>query len=93
MSTDWGSGIYTGQEVFNSKELDLLKSAEEQSNKLKKAYEQLTIIRDDFDKLITGVSNLTVENKFSSKLRTELLLDIQTARDNSLEKIKEELLK
>ena len=28
MSIDWGNGIRTGQEVFSSQELDLLKSVE-----------------------------------------------------------------
>jgi hypothetical protein len=93
MSTDWGKGIHTGQEVFNSEELTELKQAEETNRKLQGAYEQLTTLRDDFDKLIKNVSNLTVENKFSDKLRTGLMLDIQTVRDNSLQKIKEELLR
>ena len=92
MSTDWGNGIRTGQEVFNSQELDLLKSAEEKSTNLKNAYEKLTDIRNDFDNIMKKVRTLTINNNMSNSLCTDLMLGIQKARDDSLEKLKGQLL-
>ena len=92
MSRNWGNGVCTGQEVFNSKELDLLKSAEEKSVKLKNAHEKLTELRNDFDDIIKKVQTLTINNNMSNSLRTELMLGIQKAREDSLEKLKEQLL-
>lgn len=92
MSIDWGNGIRTGQEVFNSQELDLLKSVEKKSAKLKNAHKKLTELRDDFDNTMEKVRDLTIDSNISNSLRTELMLSIQTARDDSLEKLKEQLL-
>ena len=92
MSMDWGNGIRTGQEVFNSQELDLLKSAAEKSAKLKSAHEKLTELRNDFDNIMEKVQTLTIDSNISNSLRTELMLGIQTARDDSLEKLKEQLV-
>ena len=92
MSIDWGNGICTGQEVFNSQELDLLKSVEEKTAKLKNAHEKLTELRKDFDNIMKKVRTLTIDNNMSNSLRVDLMLGIQKARDNSLEKLKDQLL-
>lgn len=92
MSTDWGNGIRTGQEVFNSQELDLLKSAEEKSVKLKNAHKKLTELQNDFDDIMKKVRTLTIDNNINNSLCIELMLGIQKARDDSLEKLKEQLL-
>ena len=82
MSIDWGNGIHTGQEVFNSQELDRLKKAEKESAKLKNAYAKLTDLRSDFDNIMEKVRTLTIDSNISNSLRTELMLDIQKARDD-----------
>ncbi|RKU31695.1 hypothetical protein C6499_04110 [Candidatus Poribacteria bacterium] len=94
MSVNYGNGINTGLDILDDREKKSFELQEKQVKETKSAVEKLEGIRDGFDKLILDVRDIrsSDSDKMDNATNVEIMLEIQTARDSVLEKVKSRLL-